>query len=100
MDRTARRTLRNGAIGGVAGAALGFVPLVLLVAPLIGGGIAGYLEADGPKRGALAGGAAGVLMAALSTMVRVSSCSSASAVYRSFPPTSHSRGSRSRPHSH
>ena len=69
MDRATRRTLRNGAIGGVAGAALGFVPLVLLVAPLLGGGIAGYLEDDGPKRGALAGGAAGVLMAALGTIV-------------------------------
>jgi len=36
-----RRTLRNGAIGAVVGGVLGFVPLVLLVAPVIGGG-AGY----------------------------------------------------------
>jgi hypothetical protein len=64
-----RRTLRNGAIGGVAGAALGFVPIVLLVAPLLGGGVAGYLEREGTKRDALAGATAGVLMAAVGTLV-------------------------------
>lgn len=64
-----RRTLRNGAIGAVVGSVLGFVPLVLLVAPVIGGGVAGYLERDGPRRGAVAGGVAGLLMAALTTVI-------------------------------
>jgi hypothetical protein len=68
MSFLTRRTLRNGTIGGIAGAALGFVPLVVLVAPLVGGGLAGYLEREGVKRGALAGAVAGALMAALSTV--------------------------------
>jgi hypothetical protein len=69
MDRVTRRTLRNGAIGGVAGAALGVVPLVLLVAPLLAGGIAGYLEREGARRNALAGAVAGVVTAALGTVI-------------------------------
>jgi hypothetical protein len=64
-----RRTVRNGVVGAVVGSVLGFIPLVLLVAPLIGGGVAGYLERDGPKRGAIAGASAGLLMAALSTVI-------------------------------
>lgn len=49
--------------------AFGIVPLVVLVAPLLGGGIAGYLERGDAKRGAVAGEVAGVIMAALSTLV-------------------------------
>lgn len=64
-----RQTIRNGAIGAVVGSVLGFIPLVLLVAPVIGGGVAGYLEGDGPRRGAVAGGVAGLLMAALTTVI-------------------------------
>ncbi len=63
-----RRTIRNGAIGAVLGTALGFVPLVLLIAPIVGG-VAGYLERDGVKPGAVAEGVAGLLMAALTTLV-------------------------------
>ncbi|MFC6864722.1 DUF5518 domain-containing protein [Halomicroarcula sp. GCM10025817] len=69
MASLTRQTLRNGAIGGVAGAAFGIVPIVVLVAPLLGGGIAGYLERGDTTRGAIAGAVAGVLMAALSTLV-------------------------------
>jgi hypothetical protein len=65
----ARRTIRNGAIGAVVGSVLGFIPLVLLVAPVVGGGVAGYLERDGAKRGAVSGGVAGLLMAALTTVI-------------------------------
>lgn len=64
-----RRTIRNGAIGAVVGSVLGFIPLVLLVAPVVGGGVAGYLERDGAKRGAAAGGVAGLLMAALTAVI-------------------------------
>lgn len=69
METLARRTLRNGGIGAVVGVILGFVPLVLLIAPLVGGAVAGFLERNGPKRGALAGGIAGALMAALSAVI-------------------------------
>lgn len=64
-----RQTIRNGAIGAVVGSVLGFVPVVLLVAPVIGGGVVGYLERDGAKRGAVAGGVAGLLIAALTTVI-------------------------------
>jgi len=56
-------------MGAIVGSVLGFVPLVLLVAPVIGGGVAGYLERDGAKPGAVAGGVAGFLMAALTTAI-------------------------------
>jgi hypothetical protein len=69
MDATTRRTLRNGLVGGLVGTALGFVPLVLLVSPVLGGGVAGYLEREGFRHGALAGAVAGVVMAAFSTVV-------------------------------
>lgn len=69
MVALSRQTLRNGVIGGLIGSALGFVPLVLLVAPILGGGVAGYLERESPKRGAVAGAVAGVVMAALSTLI-------------------------------
>jgi hypothetical protein len=64
-----RRTIRNGAVGAVVGSVLGFVPLVLLVAPLLGGGVAGYLERDGARGGAVAGIVAGALMAAFTALV-------------------------------
>ena len=51
MPLLTRKTIQNGVIGGVVGSALGFVPLVLLVAPLLGGGVAGYLERDDAKGG-------------------------------------------------
>jgi hypothetical protein len=69
MELPERRTLRNGAIGGVVGSLLGFVPIVLLVAPLLGGGVAGYLEGDGARSGAIAGAIAGAIMAALGTIL-------------------------------
>jgi len=69
MPLLTRKTIQNGVIGGVIGAAFGFVPLILLVAPLLGGGVAGYLERDDAKRGLVAGAVAGVVMAALSTIV-------------------------------
>lgn len=70
MEILSRSTLRNGTIGGIVGAILGYVPLVMLVAPLFGGGVAGVLERDGPRRGALAGAVAGLLMAILGTLIR------------------------------
>jgi hypothetical protein len=48
---------------------LGFIPLVLLIAPLFGGGVAGYLERDGAKRGVVAGGIAGLLMTVITTVI-------------------------------
>lgn len=69
MDLLTRSTLRNGAVAGAVGTILGFVPLVMLVAPLLGGGVAGVLERDGVRRGAIAGAVAGLVMAILSTAV-------------------------------
>jgi len=52
---TAPNTLLNGVIGGVIGVVLSFIPF----SPVLGGGVAGYLEggdyASGAKVGAVAG---------------------------------------------
>lgn len=69
MVSVTRRTVRNGVIGGVIGALLGFVPLVLLVAPFIGGGVAGYLERNDARAGAVAGTLAGIAVALLSVFL-------------------------------
>jgi hypothetical protein len=42
---------------------------VLLVVPVVGGGVAGHLQRDGAKRGAVAGGVAGLRLAALTTVI-------------------------------
>ncbi|MCU4973881.1 DUF5518 domain-containing protein [Halobacteria archaeon AArc-m2/3/4] len=65
MASVSRRTLRNGAFGAAVGIVLGFVPVLLFVAPLVGGGVAGYLERDGAKRGAIAGSVAGGFVAVI-----------------------------------
>lgn len=69
MEIFTRKTLRNSAIGGVVGTVLGFVPIVMLVSPLLGGGVAGVLERNGPKQGAMAGAIAGVLMSILGAVL-------------------------------
>lgn len=58
-----RSPLRSGVVGAAVGLVLGFVPLVLLVAPMLAGGVAGVVERSGPRRGVLAGAVAGVLLA-------------------------------------
>lgn len=57
------QTLKNVGIGFVVGAVLGFVPLLMLFAPLVGGGVAGYLERAGTRRGAAVGATTGLLLA-------------------------------------
>lgn len=69
MKYLPRSTLWSGAVGALVGVALGFVPLVMLVAPVFAGGVAGVLERGGPRRGAVAGAIAGVLLAVLGALV-------------------------------
>lgn len=65
-----RYTLRNAGIGAIVGVVLTFVPLVSLVAPLVGGGLAGYLERNGSRGGLVPGALAGAFVAAAGFVLR------------------------------
>ncbi|MFC4358312.1 DUF5518 domain-containing protein [Halobium salinum] len=69
MNDTSTRTARSVLAGLVVGFAAWFVPVVALVAPLLGGGVAGYLERAGAKRGALIGALTGVLLAVVTAVL-------------------------------
>lgn len=56
-----REFLKHAGIGAAAMVATGFVPFGAMVAPLVGGGVAGWLDERGAKRGAKVGGAAGAI---------------------------------------
>lgn len=58
-DDTGSSTLVNALLGGIAGIVLSFVPL----APVLGGGIAGYLEGGTTRDGLTVGVGAGLVMA-------------------------------------
>ena len=61
MPPITRRTVRSGVVGAVVGSGIGFIPLVLLVAPLIGGGVAGYLQGGDYEEGVKVGLLSGVI---------------------------------------
>ena len=65
-----RRTLENAGIGALVGLVLTFVPLISLLAPLVGGGVAGYRERRGAKGGLLPGALAGAFVAAGGVVIR------------------------------
>ena len=67
MERT---TLKNAGVGALVGLVLTFVPLLSLLASLVGGGIAGYLERRGAKGGLLPGALAGAFVAAAGIVIR------------------------------
>lgn len=64
-----KSTLRHAGIGAAAMIATGLVPLVGVFAPLVGGGVAGWLgaedDANGAKLGAVAGAIASLLFVPL-----------------------------------
>lgn len=65
-----RQTIANAAIGFLVGFALTFVPLVSLVAPLLGGGVAGYRERGGARGGLIPGALAGAFIAVGAFLLR------------------------------
>ena len=67
MERT---TLKNAGVGALVGLVLTFVPLISLLAPLVGGGIAGYRERRGAKGGLPPGALAGAFVAAGGIVIR------------------------------
>jgi len=67
MDTT--RTLRNGAIGLAVMVVVGLVPMLNVLASVIGGGVAGYLQRDDPRGGAVAGAATGLLWTLLTLVL-------------------------------
>jgi hypothetical protein len=65
-----RSTIKNAGIGSLVGIALTFVPLLSLVAPLVGGGVAGYRERTGANGGLVSGALAGAFIAVGSFLLR------------------------------
>ena len=56
------RTLKNAVIGGVVSTVAYFVPVLNVIAPIFGGGVAGYLQHQGAGGGMKAGGLKGLIM--------------------------------------
>lgn len=56
-----RRLLKNGAIGLAVMIVVGLVPMVNALASVVGGAVAGYLQKEDLKSGALAGAVTGLL---------------------------------------
>jgi hypothetical protein len=65
-----RQTIANATVGFLVGFVLTVVPLVSLVAPLVGGGVAGYRERGGAKAGLLPGALAGAFIAVGAFLLR------------------------------
>jgi hypothetical protein len=64
-----RSTGRNVTLGVLVGLLASYVPFVSFVAPLLGGGVAGYLERGGARRGALVGGLVGFAVAVVASVL-------------------------------
>lgn len=62
-------TGRNVLWGTLVGVVAGFVPIVSLFAPLLAGGVAGYLERAGAKRGVVVGALTGLVVAVVGSLV-------------------------------
>ena len=59
------RLLRNAIIGLLTMIIVGFIPMVNMLAPVVGGGVAGYLEGKTIKDGSIAGAVTGFLWTAI-----------------------------------
>ena len=66
---------KRAGIGAILGAAVsiiaGFLPFVSFVAPLLGGGVAGYIQRAGSRDGAGAGALMGVFLAVLGVVLQL-----------------------------
>lgn len=67
--------IKRAGIGAVLGAIVsiiaGFLPFVSFVAPLLGGGVAGFIQRAGPRDGAGAGALMGVFLAILGILLQI-----------------------------
>lgn len=67
----ATKYLKNGVLGVVTMIVVGLVPMVGPVAPLVGGGVAGYRQREGMKGGAITGLVSGLLWTLLTLVLLV-----------------------------
>lgn len=56
------KTLKNAIIGVVITTVFYFIPILNIIAPLLGAGVGGYLQKEGPVPGAKVGGVMGIIM--------------------------------------
>lgn len=67
MSRT--RLLKNGAVGLAAMIVVGLVPVLNVLAPVVGGGVAGSLQREDARGGAVAGAVVGLLWTLLTLVL-------------------------------
>lgn len=68
-----QRAAGSALLGAVVSIIAGFLPFVSFVAPLLGGGVAGYTNRAGSREGAGTGGLMGVFLAVLGIVLQISS---------------------------
>jgi len=66
-----QRAARSALLGAVVSIIAGFLPFVSFIAPLLGGGVAGYFHRAGLGEGARAGALMGVLLALLGVVLQI-----------------------------
>ncbi|SFR63446.1 DUF5518 domain-containing protein [Halogeometricum limi] len=69
--RFTRTTGRTVAVGAFVGLVASYLPFVSLVAPLVAGGVAGFLEGGNVRRGSLVGGLTGLVVAVAESVLSV-----------------------------
>ena len=55
-------TIQNAIVGAIASTVFYFIPIIQIIAPVVGGSVAGYLQKQGAGGGIKAGGIKGIVM--------------------------------------
>jgi hypothetical protein len=71
MNANIKRLLQNGAIGLAVMIVVGLVPMVNALASVVGGAVAGYLQKEDVRGGAIAGAVTGLLWTAATVLLLV-----------------------------
>lgn len=66
-----KRAGAGAILGAIVSIIAGFLPFVSFVGPLLGGGVAGYLQRAGPRDGAGAGALMGVFLAVFGVVLQI-----------------------------
>ena len=66
-----QRAASSAILGALVSIVAGFLPFVSFVAPLLGGGVAGFIQRAGPRDGAGAGALMGVFLTVLGVPIQI-----------------------------